>query len=170
MRLLALDLASRVGWAARDQAGRVSWGADQVRGGDDIGRFLIAYDVMLCDLLTLHAPELVAYEAPWVGPNTSQDTARKLMCLAGITAYRCARRNVRSKPTNNASVRAHFIRQARGKRADLKRMTIQACKLRGWNTDDEDAADALAVLDYEASRLKLDGVIAGPLFADARAA
>lgn len=168
MQILCLDLASRLGWAARDAAGRVTWGAHKLPDtGDDIGWFIHAYDVWLCDMLTLHASTHVVYEAPWVGEKTSQAVARKLMCLAGFTAYRCRRRRVPSKPANNASVRAHFIRQARGKRADLKRMTIQACKLRGWNTDDEDAADALAVLDYEASRLKLDGVIAGPIFCQA---
>lgn len=170
MRLLALDLATRIGWAARDEAGRVSWGAFRLPDvGDDIGRFLSAYDVWLCDMVTLHGPERCVYEAPYVGSATAQMTALKLMNLAGFTQYRCARRRVACRPRNNASVRAHFIRQARGKRRDLKALTIQACKLRGWDTDDEDAADALALLDYEAAQLKLSGVLAGPIFADARA-
>ena len=150
--LLTLDLATSTGWAAwRPGDSRVASGVVRMpKTGEDVGWFLDVFDARLRDLLTLHSPEMVVFEAPWIGPNTHQDTARKLLCLAGMTELVCRRAGLRYREANNASVRKHFIGKGRGDRRTLKDMTMRACQQRGWDPENDDEADALALLDYAA--------------------
>ena len=164
--ILALDLATRLGWAYAGPAALSSWPLTAMEAaampsppavsgwfrlpktGPDVGWFLDAYHDFLTNSLDLHLPALVVFEAPWVGPNTAQDTARKLLSLAGHTEFVCRRRRLDYREANNATVRKHFIGKGRGDRATLKRLTIDACKARGWSPENDDEADALGLLDY----------------------
>lgn len=166
--ILALDLATRAGWAYASPAGIAVWAGTALeaaatppalgsvvygsftlpKSGSDVGWFLGAYDDWIAERLDFYRPALVAFEAPWIGPQTHQDTARKLMCLAGHTEFACRRAGVQCREANNASVRKHFIGKGRGDRKTLKRLTMDACRARGWSPDNDDAADALGLLDY----------------------
>lgn len=126
--------------------------------GADVGWFLDAFDTWVVGLLDFHQPALVVFEAPWVGSKidqqtgrvsqTHQDTARKLMCLAGHTEFVCRRAAIECREANNATVRKHFAGKGRAPRAELKRLTIEACRRRGWEPENDDEADALGLLDY----------------------
>lgn len=173
--ILALDLATRLGWAYAGPAAMESWPRTAMEAaampsppavsgwfrlpktGPDVGWFLDAYHDFLTSSLDLHQPARVVFEAPWVGvkkdrhgnvSQTHQDTARKLLCLAGHTEFVCRRRRIAYREANNATVRKHFIGKGRGDRATLKRLTIDACKARGWSPENDDEADALGLLDY----------------------
>lgn len=149
MRLLTLDLATNIGWAARSDSGRISHGVYRLPStGKNVGAFLDKFDLWLSDMVTTHQPQRLLYETPWVGPQTSQDTARKLLCLGGFTEFICHRREVDCWEANNASVRAHFIGKGRGERGELKRLTIAKCRERGWAPKSDDDADALAMLSF----------------------
>jgi len=156
-RLLTLDLATSTGWAFwHPGASRVASGVIRLpKTREDVGWFLDAFEERLKDLLTLHTPDTLVFEAPWVGPQTHQDTARKLLCLAGMTELICRRAGMRYREANNASVRKHFIGKGRGDRKSLKAMTMRGCQERGWDPQNDDEADALALLDYAAHVLKL---------------
>jgi Holliday junction resolvasome RuvABC endonuclease subunit len=168
--ILALDLATNIGFA-KLIGGEVSHGSYRLpKTGEDVGRFLCAYEDWLRFLMTGPHFDYVVYEAPWVGPNTHQATARKLLCLAGDTEKSVTRLQeqgvcIQCREVNNASVRKHFIGKGNGKREELKRMTIDRCIAQGWLPKDDDDADALAVLDYACHILKQPlAKSTGPLF------
>lgn len=164
--ILALDLATTTGFSYASPAAIEAWAGTPLEAhgrrlegvvygshrlpktGEDVGWFLDAFDLWLHDMITGLGPATCVFEAPWIGPQTSQDTARKLMNLAGHTELVCRRARLKYRECNNASVRKHFIGQGRGARADLKRQTIAMCRLRGWDPADDNAADGLALLDY----------------------
>ena len=154
--LLALDLTPHTGWARWRSGGEVRFGTIALpKSGPDIGRFLAAFDDRLVSVLAV-APDVVVFEAPWIGPNTHQDTARKLMCLAGMLEFVCHRAAIPCREVNNAAVRKHFCGKGRAPRAEMKRLVTQACRARGWQPANDDEADALAVLDFAAHVYRLE--------------
>lgn len=168
--LLTLDLATVTGWAVWRPDGNhpgVQSGTERLpKTGDDVGRFLCAYADWLMPFVELERPGRVVFEAPWIGPQTSQDVARKLLGLACMTEAVCHWQGIPAWEVNNASVRKHFIGKGRGDRRELKRLTMAACRERGWQPEDDNEADALAVMDYAAHCLRLDVPWAcGALFA-----
>lgn len=164
-RILTLDLATKIGWAVRADNGRIRHGVEKLPDtGPDVGHFLDKFELWLADMITGHDPQRCVYEAPWVGPDTHQNTARKLLCLAGMTEFICRRREVECFEVNNATIRKHFIGIGRGERKQLKRLTIAACQARGWAPKSDDDADALAMMDFAMMQWDVPGVISGPLF------
>lgn len=155
--LLALDLATVSGFAFwRPGMERPLSGTLRMpKTGEDVGWFVEDYHGKLCDLLTVHQPELIIFEAPLLRATTSIDTARKLMGLALMTEFVCRQRRLKYREANNASIRKHFIGCGRGDRKTLKAMTIKACQDRGWRPVDDNEADALALADYACHVLKV---------------
>lgn len=164
--ILALDLATTSGWArwrpglATPAHGilrlpRPPKGMSDTAAGVEIGKFVAKYRDWLTDMLTADRPDWVVFEAPYVDEKTHQDTARKLLGIAVVTELVCHDVAVAAFEVNNAKVRTHFIRGAFLKSDVVKRLTIEECERRGWSPDDDNAADALAVLDYGAFHLKL---------------
>jgi Holliday junction resolvasome RuvABC endonuclease subunit len=167
--ILALDLATRTGWAFAGPAALESWPGSEIEAaamptvsvvygsyrmpktGPDVGWFLDSFHNWLTGDLEVHQPEMVVFEAPWVGPKTHQDTARKLMCLAGHCEFVCRRMAIQYREANNATVRKHFLGTGRGDRRTLKRLAMEACRRRGWDPENDDEADALGLLDYAAA-------------------
>ena len=167
-RILALDLSTRVGWAAWGPGESAPhWGAHPLpRTGEDVGRYLAAYRRWLSGRLGEVAPDRVVMEAPILPKTTALATTRKLHGLAGLTELIARDHGAAAMEVNNAQVRKHFIGRGRGKRDELKQATIAACRDRGWTPETDDEADALAVLDYAAHCLRLEVPWgAGPLTA-----
>ena len=156
MDILAFDLATQAGWARYAPAGAVRFGSFRMPStGPAVGLFLATFQKRIAPLVD-EAPDAIVFEAPWVGPNTSQDTARKLMCLAGFLEYECHRLNIRCFEVNNASVRKFFCGKGRAPRAEIKDLVMHACLARGWSPHNDDEADALAVLDFALHKFDVD--------------
>lgn len=165
--LLALDLATVVGWAhcglgyravtsleaqAIDRPTGVLSGSHRIAApGVGIGGFLNAFDLWLSDLVTLHTPDILVFEAPILtGGQTSIDTARKLMCLAGVTELIAHRRQIPIvREVNVSSVKKHWTGNGRAKKFEM----IDAARARGFAPRTDDEADALAAMDFAASIL-----------------
>lgn len=179
MNLLALDLATQVGWMLREVDRPIRFGSIPFRG--PLGPALSAYRKWLIERLDQATkPIRVVYEMPFVGGkppkkdgaggsrgHTSQAVARKLMSMAGITDMVASEiPGVDPEPweVNNASVRKHFIGIGRGKREVLKAKTMAEAIRRGFNVGNDDEADAIAVGDYAAHCFKLPGLTPGGLF------
>lgn len=156
--IVALDLASATGvaaWAPGEARPRCT--TVQMKDGD-IGVFLSSWHNWLSGFLDLEQPEWVYYEAPWIGPSTSQTVAEKLMNLAGHTAFVARRHNCLYKPVNNAKIRKHFLALKPGeeKRDQIKTMTVLTCQKKGWAPRNDNEADALALLDWAAHERACD--------------
>lgn len=171
--VLALDLATNCGWAfGKTEDGSSPTALQRAAGAAappyisnshriakpkcPLGEFFDNFSIFLSDLIEVNNPEFIVFEAPWVGGKTSQDTARKLMGLACFTEYVAHIKGISQNKVfevNNREVRTYFIGGNSGGRDKLKARTIAACHDLGWSPVDDDAADALAVLDFAIHRL-----------------
>lgn len=163
--LYALDLGTRTGWAcalpgAEPVHGHIRLPADR---GD--GAFFSAFRRFLLDHITVHAPRLIVYEAPLITASaTSMATVFRLFGLAAHTVEMAHIREVRCEPANNATVKKFVTDNGRAKKPEV----MDAIRARGWSPDDENEADALAVLLWAESRFAPTvRRAAGPLFAGA---
>ena len=106
-------------------------------------------------LLAKHNPDLIVYESPIGGKNTSQ-------FLVGLSACFVAEIHLAKKPyhkLNIATVRKHFLgrhftvrdfpglSQMKAKAA-IKQQVIGRCELLGWPVRNDDEADAMACWDF----------------------
>lgn len=168
--VLALDLATQTGWASRNDNGSITFGSFRLpKTGDNVGAYLSAFHHWLIEIVDLFdKPSLtVVFEAPILPKTTGIKVVRKLQGLAGHTEFICDQMGVKScMEVNNKSVRKHFIGNGGAKRDDAKRMTIEQCTKRGFRPQNDDEADALAVLDYACHCLKLPGLVPGGLFTE----
>lgn len=165
--LYALDLGTKTGWAyavpgAEPVHGHVRLPADR---GD--GAFFSAYRRFLLDHITVHAPRLIVYEAPLItGGMTHVQTVFRLFGLAAHTVEMAHIREVRCERANNASVKKFVTDNGRAKKPEV----MDAIRARGWSPDDENEADALAVLLWAESKWAPRVTrAAGPLFAEREA-
>lgn len=144
-KVLALDLATRTGWAVGQIEGEPVYGTHLLpETGSDIGSFLLAFDQWLHDMLTVHAPTLVVFEAPILAGRTQLATVRKLACLAGHTEFVCAGRQTRRMEADLQTVKKFFAGHGRADKAAM----IAMARRYGWFPKDDNAADALGLWSY----------------------
>jgi hypothetical protein len=151
MAYLALDLATRTGWALWSR------GNERPRFGtlrlSRLDAELIAPDLekLRSHLSGLHAMEpieAVFFEAPIM---MRVDTLRKLQFLLGLVnmvewwAYRL---NIPCRQVGMDDWRKHFLGFSKGGREKLKAEAVAECRRRGWQVAGDDEADACGVLDY----------------------
>lgn len=148
--ILALDLAFRAGWAYGAPGGRPTSGHHRIGkvGGSD-GEFFTAYHDWLCDLITVHAPGAVCWEAPFIRGVQNLQTAKRLMGLSAVTDLVATLRQVRGHELNVATVKKFFTGSGR---AEKKDMVFRARQL-GHDVTDDNEADALACFYYAESCL-----------------
>lgn len=174
--VMTCDLATRLGWA-RGRVGEVpTYGSFRLAAPGstpgEIGRGFLRW---FKDQMAFK-PAVLTFEAPMppaqMAGKTTAQTARVLMGLAFMAESCATSAGIRTiREVRVSDVRCHFIgSNIPGKRA--KQMTIQQCRLYGWDPDDDNAADALALWDYQVSilrqKLKLPPQ-GGPLFQGTRA-
>lgn len=140
--ILALDLATALGWAANPAAMEPRFGTYVLpKTGDEVGEFIAAYDDWLQDMLVDEAPGLVIYEAPSLFAKTTPATVIKLNGLATHTELVCFRRSVPCRKVNPSSLKKFFAGNGRAEKADM----VAAARRYGWEVRDDNAADACAV-------------------------
>lgn len=153
MRVLALDLATVTGWASVEMGGEPTSGAHRFAspGADQALLFGNAL-VFFKDAITVHRPDRVVFEAPlgiaMVGRSNRQ-TLEITMGLPAILMAVCNRMQVQVRQASLSEVRSHFIGTTRLKSAEAKKAVQDRCRLLGWSFVDDNAADALALLDYQ---------------------
>jgi crossover junction endodeoxyribonuclease RuvC len=159
-RILALDLASRTGWACGNCSDAVprSGSVRFARDGASMGALFAGCRQWLSDFLAAEPDiKLIVFEAPmdpmmFAGARRPE-TARQLIGLCAIVeecTYGCGY-DVREARVSD--VRVHFLGTNRIKRKEAKAATIEACHRLGWAPTDDNAADALALWHYQASIL-----------------
>jgi Holliday junction resolvasome RuvABC endonuclease subunit len=106
-------------------------------------------------LIADHKPDMVVAEAAIGGPQSSQFLVGLVACVQGCATIRA----VRFETCHLGSIRKHFVGKAltvkdyphlnktAAKKA-IKQEVIKRCEMLGWNPADDNAADALALLDY----------------------
>jgi len=171
--ILALDLASRTGWALGEPSDPrpLSGSLRFAREGASMGAVFSGCRQWLSRFLAENRDiKLVVFEAPMtpqhMSGRTDPSVVRRLMGLCAVVEELChSLGNFDVREARVSAVRTHFIGSNRHRRAEAKELTIAACRRLGWSPIDDNAADALALWHYQASILdpKL-AIQASPLF------
>lgn len=145
-RVLALDLATNIGMAIGDPRELPAHRSFTLPStGDDVGRFLDAFDIWLSDTITVERPTICAFEAPIIhAGKTSYLTARKLMCLAGHTEFVLRRRDVPCFEGNVTQVKKFFAGSGRAQKGDV----MAVARRLGLDPKNDDEADAVALFAF----------------------
>lgn len=155
MKIVALDIASVTGVAVGcPNSSPQCWSVDLGKKLSEEQRFSKAL-VMTHSVIAEHKPDLIAIEAAVGGPKTSHFLVGLLACVRGCAANR----GVPAEVYAIGAIRKHFtgrvwtvkdfphLKHAAAKAA-IKQQVIDRCHLLGWSPQDDNAADALALLDY----------------------
>lgn len=168
--ILALDLARRMGWSygtpgTLPRHGSVTLGPP----GSDIDTIGAAFVRWLTDFKKLNPVDVLYVEAPVSASHMAGKTnATTLLNLYGLYALSVVIGKMagigKRRIASVQHVRKHFLGTARP--ADKKKAVIARCRQLGWQPEDDNAADALALWDF-ACAVEAPGVAiaTAPLFA-----
>lgn len=128
------------------------------------GERLLAFETWLLATIAQHGVTNVFYEAPVeMGSIKSAEIDSKQKALIGCIQTNTYRALKREPPqVFVASWRSRFLGTTKAppgltrpeqRRAELKRMALKACAMRGWLVEDDNAAEALGILDFALSTL-----------------
>jgi len=150
-RLLALDLASRVGFAFGDGTGEPVFGAKQLRpSGASVASFLSEFDDWLTIFVAKHCVSMVVFEMPILPKLTQLATTRKLHGLAAFCEWRASKLGLAVYEAYQQKTKKFWTGKGNAKKADM----TEAARRWGYEvTDDEDdEADALALYWYTVAK------------------
>lgn len=142
--LLALDLATVLGWATLDADGKTESGYHKLCGGSRPEK-LAAYGRWLKDKLALQ-PSAVVYEAPVLPRLTRLETLTFLNGLVGITEMLCFERMLPVFQIHAQTARHVVLGNGRLKKTEIVK-TI-GYLFPGDMIKDHNQADALVLLEY----------------------
>jgi hypothetical protein len=159
MRLLCLDLATRIGWACGTlDRTPIAHGVVNLPAhtGRERGRYLAAFRNWLDTAIKTMAPTGILLESPILTPKTNVAAVSKLWCLAGIAELVAWDHELQCEEADLGNIRLHFIGVRRApdhirkkdRRAWLKYTIVTECRSRGFQVADDNDADALALLSY----------------------
>ncbi len=142
MKFLALDLSSKTGWAVGEHDAQPTFGSYALpKTGEDVGRFVAAFDEWLRAMIALESPEYVAFESPLMigGGATTISTTRKLMGLASHTEFVLYGSGIICRELNVSTIKKFWAGSGRAKKPDM----IAAARRHGFQVRTDDEADAL---------------------------
>lgn len=162
--LLALDLGTCTGWACARPGGTPAFGHWWLPADRGDGAFFNRFRRLLLDHVTVHAPRLIVFEAPLItAQQTNVQTVMRLFGLSSHTIEIAYAREIRCERANNASVKKFVTDNGRAKKPQV----MDAIRARGWEPENDNVADALAVLLWAESKWAPQvNRAAGPLFAE----
>jgi len=145
VRIMALDLSTRVGWAVGVPGERPRYGTWMLPSMADNGRCGAALVAALEDAITVHAPTHIVAEAPLPLPAQNHAaTARLQFGLAWTVAMVGYWRDVQTRECSVDKARMGILGRCRfaGHRDEAKRVVMGWCEKQGWPVDDDNMADA----------------------------
>jgi hypothetical protein len=170
--ILAIDLATVTGFARGEVGGSPISGSIRFGARDASNNAVFAHALSwIADVLEPQPrPDLLLLEAmlppgAQVG-HTSREVRDRLAGLHGVIRGVAHLRGIyRIDEASVGDVRQHFIGSRSLKRARAKRAVGERCCLLGWDTVDDNAADALALWHYGCARIQPELALqVSPLF------
>lgn len=134
--LASLPLEQRVGPVDGVEFGTQDFGADQG------GRFFANLSNWIADLATDYQPRVIVFERPILFRN--QAAIRKAAGGAAVCELIAYRRDMRTLDANPSQWKKAFTGKGNAKKPEI----MTECLRRGWLVEDDNAADALGLLDY----------------------
>ena len=152
VRLLALDTSTHVGFSLWDGLPPAptklgTWHAPSAIAGN-YGRRFKAFHNWLCDMITVHEPEALAFESPLTGGphmNTTEDILRLLIGLASVAELVAELRGLRCFEVHGTKVKMALAGTGRIPSKDKDRVMIAAAHEAGYLVGDSHQADSCGV-------------------------
>lgn len=151
MAILALDIATKLGWALYDDSfERPFLGSIQFpRDPQEIGRAAEKLREFLADRHTMHGGLTdIVFEAQHVAGKIDINVLRKLIGLAAITEWFAHRVGAQCFLVHIGTWRKHAFGTARLDRNEAKMRAMSECRRLGFDPADDNAAEAFFILDY----------------------
>jgi Holliday junction resolvasome RuvABC endonuclease subunit len=169
--ILALDLASTVGWAHGGLADAApKFGIWMLPQGQGEGARYAAFENALAAAMDRIQPERLILEAPLpLMAQTQARTAQQQYTLRGIAFAEAWRASVPIMEIDALTVRREVMGQGRFSKDTVKREVVRYCRVRGWRVPDHNAGDACLTWEWLSQRLRGAAPVAGPLFRAATA-
>ena len=165
--ILALDLATRTGFAYGEIGAPVPvFGARTFRS-DEPGEAIARFRGWLSAMIFNVKPTRIAFESPYINPHkVNMMVIRRLAAMAEFTLATAWELKIDIREHRPSEITKFFTGRANMKREEKKRVTIDMCHRYGWQTLDDDAADALALwamieasIDAGAARCRGEGTL-----------
>lgn len=158
MKVLALDLATKTGWAVGCLNDVPRFGSLRfAREGHSMAAHFAGCAQWLNDMVAVETPRLVVFESPlptsFTFGRTTADTGRWLIGLTAIVEATLYGRGFDVREASVTDVRRFFLGTNNFKRDDAKLATKRRCIELGWQVGDDNAADACALWLYQCSLL-----------------
>jgi len=159
-KVLALDLATKLGWAYGDPyAGEPRYGSQRIEGAD-FGAFVRNYHDWLVAKLA-DRPDVIVFEEAMqtTAGHTPKATSQRLDAMITMTEYVCACQRIPPRQIHLGTWRAAVcpkqgnLGKVRAKGMGIVYPPIKMCRDRGWEPSDDNEADALGIWLYCASRI-----------------
>lgn len=162
--LLALDQATVLGWACGTAGAQPMWGSIRFEG-DWPGEVHANFRAWLVRTITDHRPERVCFEKPFIptpraprfaaagtmipsapGIMMNALTLRRLLYMAGCIEEVCASMGVPDcREVSPAEVEKFLLGKRGLKRAQKKAATMSMIRAMGFDVQDDNAGDAVAI-------------------------
>lgn len=156
MTVLALDLATRTGFAHGALGEPPKWGSHDFGRGRSNGEVLANFhgwlngkiDAVGATMVVFESPYMPSGQNPWAAPANAL-TIRRLFAFAGITEAVCHTRRLRCLEARPSEITRGILGgPAPRRRAEKKAATIKMIRLLGFPVENDDEADALALWLY----------------------
>jgi Holliday junction resolvasome RuvABC endonuclease subunit len=153
VRILALDLATRTGWASWDGERRESGYVDfDVKRGESPGMRYFRFNAWLQPLLEALHPQILVYEQPFV--MRSGAAAEITLGFATRAQEACALRGIEHQPVSGSTLKKWTTGRGNAKKPEMVAAVIMRFgMLGGGSTLDHNQADAIALLEYARAEL-----------------
>ena len=169
--MLALDPAATLGWAAAEPGGAIKFGTVRFGSWDaPFGATLKDLNEWLTLTIRNLQPNSIIYERPYIPKlNPNAETVFRLAGLAAIIEMRAYHNSVHLTRVTAQDAAKYFTGRARwGGRDKKKQAVIEMCERYGFLVENDNEADAIAILLFGESKLfpqsSCKRAFAGPLF------
>lgn len=140
-KILALDVATKTGWAVGYNSPEdITYGTKHFTDVHHFGALGAALSGFIADMVHDHRPDIIAMEKPWLMRN---NVARRLNGMCFMVEVVAHNLGIPFREFAPMSIKKHWVGSGR---ADKKQM-LAAAKLRGYLPEDDNQADAIALLD-----------------------
>jgi len=148
--VLALDLATAVGWAYGLPELREpmfgTWWLPKIGG---FGGRLASFENALIPFLEEHQPRVVVCEAPLPLPaQNDMRVCRQQLGLSAIAYKEAYRASAAAEEIDAITVRMAILGFARPRNGKIKEAVTAWCHSRGWRVPDHNAADACMIWEW----------------------
>lgn len=154
--ILALDIATRTGWAAGDALGPPVTGVIDLSKAEGIGGKMAAFVRRMDDLTTEYDFDLIVFEQPMQSfGRGSSKTLRLLLSLCSAAEMVSHWNQIPVREVPMQTWRKHFIGSGRAPKGEhpkwCKRQAQIRCSALGWGDLSDDEAEACGIWDYAMS-------------------